>query len=100
MIDGVSLADPASETFYGMGRMAAGIEIPFADGDYYAINDVPHGDVRINRYFSSVTNSWRRCLVYTPPGYDSATNQQYPVLYLYMEEAKTNEDGVHRARPT
>ncbi len=82
MINGVSLADPASETFYGMGRMAAGIEIPFADGDYYAINDVPHGDVRTNRYFSSVTNSWRRCIVYTPPGYDSATNQRYPVLYL------------------
>lgn len=82
IIDGVPLADPASETFYGMGRMAAGIEIPFADGDFYAINNVPHGDVRIKRYFSSVTNSWRRCLVYTPPGYDSATNQRYPVLYL------------------
>ena len=28
IIDGVALADPASETFYGMGRMASGIEIP------------------------------------------------------------------------
>ena len=26
IIDGVALADPSSETFYGMGRMAAGIE--------------------------------------------------------------------------
>jgi enterochelin esterase-like enzyme len=82
LIDGVAVADPASETFYGMGRMAAGIEIPFADGAFYAIKDVPHGDVRIKRYFSAVTNSWRRCLVYTPPGYDSAIQQQYPVLYL------------------
>ncbi|QHS63228.1 alpha/beta hydrolase-fold protein [Chitinophaga agri] len=82
LIDGVAVADPASETFFGMGRMAAGIEIPFADGSFYATKDVPHGDVRIKRYFSSVTNSWRRCLVYTPPGYDSATDQQYPVLYL------------------
>lgn len=82
LIDEVAVADPASETFYGMGRMAAGIEIPFAGGAYYAVKDVPHGDIRTKRYFSPVTNSWRRCLVYTPPGYDSAVNQQYPVLYL------------------
>ncbi len=24
----MAIADPASETFYGMGRMASGIEIP------------------------------------------------------------------------
>ncbi len=36
LIDGVALADPASETFYGMGRMASGIEIPFREGGYYA----------------------------------------------------------------
>ena len=81
LIDGVAVADPASETFYGMGRMASGIEIPFADGGYYALKDVPHGDVRIRRYYSTVTNSWRRFYIYTPPGYDSNTNEKYPVLY-------------------
>jgi enterochelin esterase-like enzyme len=34
IIDGVAVADPASETFYGMGRMASGIEVPFK-GDRY-----------------------------------------------------------------
>jgi enterochelin esterase-like enzyme len=82
LIDGVALADPASETFYGMGRMASGIEIPFAGGDYYAVKDVPHGDVRIKRYYSPITNSWRRFYIYTPPGYDQNTNEKYPVLYI------------------
>ncbi len=82
LIDGVAIADPASETFYGMGRMASGIEIPFAGGAYYAVKDVPHGDVRIKRYYSTATNSWRRMYVYTPPGYDSNTTETYPVLYL------------------
>ncbi|HEY6502606.1 MAG TPA: alpha/beta hydrolase-fold protein [Chitinophagaceae bacterium] len=82
IIDGVALADPASETFYGMGRMAAGIEIPFAGGGYYAEKNVPHGDVRIKRYFSSATNSWRRFYIYTPPGYDNNVNEKYPVLYI------------------
>ena len=82
LIDGVAIADPSSETFYGMGRMASGIEIPFDGGAYYSLRDVPHGDIRIKRYYSKVTNSWRRFYVYTPPGYDSATNTSYPVLYI------------------
>jgi enterochelin esterase-like enzyme len=27
-------------------------------------------------------NSWRNLCIYTPPGYDASTNQQYPVLYI------------------
>ena len=82
IIDGVAVADPASETFYGMGRMAAGIEIPFRGDDYYAVQEVPHGDIRVKRYYSAVTRSWRQLYIYTPPGYDSAIRQQYPVLYI------------------
>jgi Enterochelin esterase and related enzymes len=82
IVDGVAVADPASETFYGMGRMASGIEIPFRGGGYYAVKDVPHGDIRIKKYFSTVTNSWRQFYLYTPPGYDQNNNEKYPVLYL------------------
>lgn len=82
IIDGVVLADPASESFYGMGRMASGIEIPFVGGAYYAARNVPHGDIRIKKYFSRVTNSWRQCYVYTPPAYDSNAAAKFPVLYL------------------
>ncbi len=82
LVDGLAVADPASETFYGMGRMASGIEIPDAEGGYYALKDVPHGDIRTKRYYSTVTNSWRRFTLYTPPGYDANTAINYPVLYL------------------
>lgn len=81
LIDGLPVADPASEAFYGMGRMASGIEIPDRDGSYYALRDVPHGDVRIKRYLSKASNTWREMYVYTPPGYDAST-EKYPVLYL------------------
>jgi enterochelin esterase-like enzyme len=82
IIDGVSVADPASETFYGMGRMAGGIEVPFKGDGYYMVRNVPHGDIRIKRYYSTVTNSWRQFYLYTPPGYDENTNEKYPVLYI------------------
>jgi enterochelin esterase-like enzyme len=82
IIDGVAVADPASETFYGMGRMASGIEVPFKGDKYYEVRNVPHGDIRIRRYYSNVTNSWRDFYMYTPPGYDENTNEKYPVLYI------------------
>jgi len=82
LIDGTAIADPASESFYGMGRMASGIEIPFAAGDYYAEKDVPHGDIRIKKYYSTITKSWRQVYIYTPAGYDANLSEKYPVLYI------------------
>lgn len=82
LIDGVAVADPASETFYGMGRMAAGIEIPSKNSAFYALRDVPHGEVSIKRYYSTVFNAWRRFYIYKPAGYDANVNEKYPVLYL------------------
>ncbi|MFD2520600.1 alpha/beta hydrolase-fold protein [Emticicia soli] len=81
LIDGVAVADPSSESFYGMGRMASGIEIPYKEGGFYALKDVPHGDIRIKKYFSKASNSWREMYIYTPPGYDASADK-YPVLYL------------------
>lgn len=82
IIDGVPVCDPSSETFYGMGRMASCIEIPFKGDGYCSLKDVPHGDIRIKRYFSEVTRSWRRFYIYTPAGYDVNNSEKYPVLYL------------------
>jgi enterochelin esterase-like enzyme len=82
LINGVAVVDPSSEAFYGMGRMASGVEIPFAGGNYYAMRNVPHGDIRIRKYFSTVTNSWRQFYIYAPPGYDVNTTDKYPVLYI------------------
>jgi enterochelin esterase-like enzyme len=82
IIDGVAVADPASETYFGMGRMASGIEVPFKGDGYYEIRNVPHGDIRIKRYYSNVINSWRQFYMYTPPGYDENSSEKYPVLYI------------------
>ncbi len=82
LIDGVPVVDPSSQTFYGMGRMASGIDIPDRDMEYYQAKDVPHGQVRSVNYHSAITKAWRHALVYTPPGYDENVGKRYPVLYL------------------
>lgn len=80
--DGIALCDPASQSYYGMGRMASGIDIPDADMEYYQPKDVPHGQVRSVNYYSNITKAWRRAFVYTPPDYDIQPAKRYPVMYL------------------
>lgn len=81
-IDGASVPDPGTKYFYGAGRWGSGIEIPAKDDDFYALKDVPHGLVSENIYFSKLTNTFRRCFVYTPAGYEQNSKNRYPVLYL------------------
>jgi enterochelin esterase family protein len=81
-IDGASVPDPGTRYFYGAGRWGSGIEIPAVDQSIYALKDVPHGLVSENIYFSKITNSYRRCFVYTPAGYETDSKTRYPVLYL------------------
>lgn len=85
IVDGVAVNDPASETFYGCGRMSSGIEIPESAGKgaYYSFDKgIPHGQVRECRYFSETEQSQRRCFVYTPAEYETRPAETYPVLYL------------------
>jgi enterochelin esterase-like enzyme len=81
-VDGVEMADPGSRSFFGGGKYASAVEVPERGSTYYSIQDVPQGQVREVRYFSTVTGSWRPALVYAPPGYDKNTTERYPVLYL------------------
>jgi enterochelin esterase family protein len=81
-IDGASVPDPGTKYYYGAGRWGSGIEIPASDQDFYAMKDVPHGLVSENYYFSKLTNTFRRCFVYTPAEYAQNPQKRYPVLYL------------------
>jgi len=81
-IDGASVPDPGSLYYYGASRWGSGIEIPALDQDFYALKNVPHGQLRENQYFSKTSNSVRRIYIYTPPEYDQNKSKRYPVLYL------------------
>ena len=82
LVDGVTVNDPGSETFFGWGKQTSGVEVPGKGIHFYDVNDVPHGQVRAFWYHSKVTGAVRRAFVYTPPGYDANPTRRYPVLYL------------------
>jgi enterochelin esterase family protein len=81
-IDGVTVNDPATRAYFGVGKDSGGIDVPEKDADFYHVRDVPHGEVREHWYHSSVTGAWRRVFIYTPPDYDKSLKTRYPVLYL------------------
>ena len=81
-IDGASVPDPGSLYFYGASRWGSGIEVPAKDQDFYALRDVPHGQLRESHYFSKTTKNIRRVYIYTPADYDKNNKKHYPVLYL------------------
>jgi enterochelin esterase-like enzyme len=81
-IDGAEVPDPNSLFFYGAGRWGSAVEIPATDREFYALKNVPHGQLREIWYFSKSSNTNRHAYVYTPPGYDNDTTKRFPVLYL------------------
>jgi enterochelin esterase-like enzyme len=81
-IDGGVFNDPGALNFYGSIRWESGIEIPAHDQDFYALKNVPHGNVQQILFPSKSTGTSRRAFVYTPPDYYKDLSNRYPVLYL------------------
>lgn len=57
VIDGAGVPDPGTLYFYGGNRWGSGVEIPAHDGDFYALKDVPHGQLRQTLFFSRNANA-------------------------------------------
>lgn len=81
-IDGATVNDPGTNNYYGSTRWESGIEIPAHDRDFYALKNVPHGNVQQVIFNSPSTGEQKRAFVYTPAEYASNPKKKYPVLYL------------------
>jgi len=97
IVDGVSVADPASQSFYGCGKWSSAIEIPEAGMDDFEVQDVPRGEVRTVWYFSKVDEAWRPLLVYTPAGYCEG-KQDYPVVYIQHGGGEDHRGWMEQGR--
>ena len=97
VVDGVSVADPASQTFYGCSRWSSAIEIKEAGMDDFEVQDVKHGEVRTMYYFSKVDGAWRPLMVYTPAGYNES-QQAYPVVYIQHGGGEDHRGWMEQGR--
>lgn len=82
LVDGAEVLSPLFPITYGYSRPYNYVALEKEDEDFYRIKDVPHGSVRREYYFSTVTGEWESCMVYTPAAYETQPDKQFPVLYL------------------
>ncbi len=81
--DGVRLIDPSNPLLKpNLLATENMVHVPGTPSLPWELNDVPHGEIHHEFYKSAVAGDDRDFYVYTPPGYDSAGKQAYPVLYL------------------
>lgn len=99
-VDGQDLSDPASQSYFGCGRMCSAIDISEVGTEWMDFRqDVPHGQVHIVTYYSPLRQATADLWVYTPAGYEQG-RKRYPVLYLqhgggedetgWVRQGKTN----------
>ncbi len=82
-VDGLKVIDPANPLLkYNLLNTDSQVHVPGPATLAWEINDVPHGVVHRHLYRSAILGDDRPFMVYTPPGYDPAAKQTYPVLYL------------------
>ena len=80
-IDGIVGLDPTNPfTKRDVGTVFSIFYVGGGCGDYYQVQDVPHGTVTQTWYHSDATGKDRRLTVYLPPSYDG--RKKFPVLYL------------------
>ena len=98
VVDGAEVPDPNGSFIFGSGAWRTDIEIPASDEDFYALKNVPHGQVREMLYFGKTSNKQRRCFVYTPPDYDKDASRRFPVLYLQHGYNENETGWSHQGR--
>jgi enterochelin esterase-like enzyme len=81
--DGFTMPDPSNTHV----RSASGVyksqfEVPGPEISWMAARDVPHGTLHEHTYFNKDNATYRRVVIYTPPGYQDSEKKSYPVLYL------------------
>ena len=101
IVDGAEFADPGSHAFFGGSKHASAVEVPEPGADYYAIKDVPHGQVREVWYSSKPTGTWRHALVYLPARLRHADRRRaIRCSTCSTAAARTRPAGSARAAPT
>lgn len=98
IVDSVRMLDPVNAFSYrDVGNLFSIFIVNQGNGDYYSVNDVPHGNVAGVWYPSPEYKTERRLTIYTPPGYDNNKNK-YPVLYLLHGSGGDEEAWVTLGR--
>jgi len=80
VVDGVNVIDPMNPTWHPDANNGQ-VYVPGYFYEWVSVQDVPHGELRIETYYSDIADDSFEYTVYLPPNYDK-NNRTYPTLYL------------------
>lgn len=81
-VDGCEIISPYMPSYFCYNKLVNYVEIPDPNADFVLMReDIPHGSVVSDFYYSDVIGCMERCLIYLPAEYFT-TDKEYPVLYL------------------
>ncbi|MDR2954486.1 MAG: esterase [Prevotella sp.] len=82
LVDGVRVIDPGNVYVNrDVATLSSIFIVKGGNGDYYNVNNVPHGSITRRWYDSPGNEMKRRITIYTPSGYENS-KEKFPVLYL------------------
>lgn len=92
IVDGIQVADPNNAVIFpNEGFKFSLVDVSGPEPSIQDVQNVPHGKVTYKYYHSVGLGFDRPLCVYTPPGYDPAKKEKYPVLYLIHGMTDTYE---------
>ncbi len=95
-VDGAPVLSQYIPQYYSHSTVMHYVEIPDPNTPYILMRDVPHGAVTNEFFWSDSLDTWQRCLVYTPLGYEAGGG--YPVLYLQHGGGENETSWVYNGR--
>ncbi|MCD8389411.1 MAG: hypothetical protein LUC21_04500 [Oscillospiraceae bacterium] len=96
-IDGVHVLEPHMPVCFNGDCYENYVEIPDPDMKDILLQNIPHGSVTTDVYWSSVMNRLVRQLIYTPPDYRQS-GSTYPVIYLHQGRSDTETGWVYSGK--
>jgi enterochelin esterase family protein len=95
IVDGQSMIDSANPATKPQRSPNTSIlHIPGSPALAWDFQDVPHGTIHQHSHFSKSLGKERQVWVYTPPGYETATTEKYPLLVLQHGSGDRHETWV------
>ena len=79
-VDNTLVICPTAPVIYVHNRLANFFDLPDQEMKEVFIENVPHGTLSRELYYSESLKRWMRCFVYLPTDYSA--DKTYPVLYL------------------
>ena len=98
VVNGIETLNPYAPIWFGRNIPINYIEVPDAEiADDIALNDVPHGSVIHELFYSKAIGDWLRCYVYVPAGYETG-DKKYPCLYLQHGATENETTWVYNGK--